>query len=185
MSKLVAEELATLHCHADILALLVCKCMNDSNAKPQKCENGTQLSSASTAIHKKRHNVHQDTCLPSLSVSGSMNWLMMSSGGKVQSDTVNREQEDDRVKEGIRERMRRRRAAKEREALGMTEAQLRCFWFLVGSWRVVRRGGSVVISFLIIQACWDEILTKAYCDPYTVGFNDKASAGLSLLLSES
>ena len=109
----------------------------------------------------------------------------------MQSDTVNREQEDDRVKEGIRERMRRRRAAKEREALGMTEAPLRCFWFLVGSWRVVRRGGSVVISFLIIQACWDEILTRLCCDPYTVHsvyytvrFNDKPSAGLSLLLSE-
>ena len=84
-----------------------------------------------------------------------MNWLMMSSGGKVQSDTVNREQEDARVEEGIRERRRRRRAAKEGETLGTKEAQLRCFWFLV-------------ISFLIIQSCWDEILTRLCCDPYTV-----------------
>ena len=108
-----------------------------------------------------------------------MNWLMMSSGGKVQSDTVNQEQEDARVEEGIRERRRRRRAAKEGETLGTKEAQLRCFLFLV-------------ISFLIIQTCWDEILTRLCCDPYTVHsvyytvrFNDKPSAGLSLLLSES
>ena len=105
-----------------------------------------------------------------------MNWLMMSSGGKVQSDTVNCEQEDVRMEEGTRERRKMRMAAKERETLGMTEAQLRCFWFSGGFWRVV--------GVLIIQTCWDDTQTWVCCNPYTVGFNDKASAGLSLLLSE-
>ena len=49
-----------------------------------------------------------------------MNWLMMSSGGKVQSDTVNCEQEDVRMEEGTRERRKMRMAAKERETLVMT-----------------------------------------------------------------
>ena len=61
----------------------------------------------------------------------------------MQSDTVKEEQEDARVEEGIRER--RRRAATERETLGVTETQPRC------------SGGFLkIVSFLIlIQKCWD------------------------------
>ena len=89
-----------------------------------------------------------------------MNWLMMSSGGKVQSDTVNWLQEGTgggwrRGEEGTTEIRRRRIAAKERETLVMTEAQRRGFW---------RRGGAV--GFLIMQTCWewDDIQAWVFCD---------------------
>ena len=74
---------------------------------------------------------------------------MMSSGGKVHSDTVNWEQVDARVEEGKRERSRRR-AAKKREMLGVKEALLRCFWCSGGFWRIVTKGDAVYISFLIV-----------------------------------
>ena len=59
--------------------------------------------------------------MPTPSVSGSVSWLMISSGGKVHSDTVNWEQVEARLEEGRRERSMRR-AAKKGEMLGVKGA---------------------------------------------------------------
>ena len=51
-------------------------------------------------------------------MSGSVSWLMMSSGGNMQSDTVNWEQVEARVEEGMRERSRKRAAEKKETLVG-------------------------------------------------------------------
>ena len=104
--------------------------------------------------------------MPTPSVSGSVNWLRMSSAGKMQLDTVKEEQEEAKVEEVVRERRRRR--AKKRETLGATEARLRCFWCSGGSWGIAGKDETRVISFLIIQTySWDQILTRVIWDSYS------------------